>query len=1014
MHTTPSTPRSAERLSALARVAELLRTSRPTRDTLHSVLAVMPELIPAQGYAIWRYDTRAAEWHILASAGLSRDYISHTVPERPDIQRLLKDPFAIPDVYAWPLAADRLAFYETEGICAMYVLPLHFAGEASGSLVCYFREAREVSAEEEQIARVLADIVSAAISERKFERLADAARVVSAELDVHRLVQVVTDAATEMSNAQFGAFFYNVVDRGGESYTLYTISGVPREKFSQFPMPRNTEVFAPTFNGTATVRSADIRKDPRYGKNAPYHGMPKGHLPVVSYLAVPVVSRSGEVLGGLFFGHSEEGVFTENEEQIVEALAGQAAVGIDNARLYDALTHSEARYKSLVLASPNRQAIWTTAPDGRITEDLSQWRELTGQSFEQMRDFGWLNALHRDDRQRAADAWKEAVETGESFHTRYRLCTRDGGYRWFESRGVPVLHANGSIVEWVGTAVDVHDQKIAEDHLRLLAEASDLLASSLDYETTLKTIAQLAVGAFADWCAVDIVDEDGVGYHRLAVAHVDPAKVQLAHEVQERYPPKTDAVARVIASGKTEWLAEIPDSMIEAAAYDDEHLQILRDIGLLSYILVPLVSHGRVLGTLTLVTSPESGRRFGEADVRLAEELARRAAVAIENAKLFRAANDANRAKDEFLATLSHELRTPMTAVVGWARMMKMGLGEAETREAIDSIEKSATVQMQLIEDILDMSRIMAGKMAMEPSPVDLRTITEAALSAVRPTAEVKGIEILTSFPPQLPFVLGDGNRLQQVIWNLLANAIKFTGRNGSILVRITRGEKTVTAMVRDTGTGIDPAFLPHVFERFRQQDSSTTRAHGGIGIGLAIARYLVEMHGGTISAESEGLGRGATFRVELPVMEARTSAPAAGTLSPAPAAGDNTLPSLHGLSVLIIDDESMTREVIAVMLRRCRASVAVAASAAEGHARVAERRPDVIVCDIAMPDEDGYAFLRQLRSAGGPRIPVLALTAFGRPDDRNRALEAGFDAYLKKPVDPVTLANTVKEVSGR
>jgi PAS domain S-box-containing protein len=993
-----------DRLSALARVSSLLRTSRPTRDTLRSVLAAMPDLIPAQGYAIWRYDTRAAEWHILASAGLSRDYVSHTVPERHDITVLLDGPFAIPDVFAWPLAADRLAFYQTEGIRAMYVLPLHIDGDSSGSLVCYFREPREVTVEEEQIARVLADVVTAALSSGQFERIAEAARVVSAELDVHRLVQAVTDAATEMSNAQFGAFFYNVIDRAGESYTLYTISGAPPEAFSRFPMPRNTAVFAPTFNGTGNVRSADIRKDPRYGKNSPYFGMPKGHLPVVSYLAVPVVSRSGEVLGGLFFGHSDEGVFTETEEQLVEALAAQAAVGIDNARLYDALTRSEARYKSLVLASPTRQAIWMTGSDGRIAEDLPQWRELTGQTFEQIRAWGWLDALHPDDRERVAASWKAAVETRQPFHERYRMRTQDGAYRWFEARGVPVLRDDGSIAEWIGTTVDVHAQKLADDNLRFLAEASDLLAASLDYETTLKTIADLAVRAVADWCAVDIVDDDGAGYHRLAVAHVDPAKVELARELQRLYPAKVDSVARVLASGKTEWMAEIPRSLLDESAHDEEHRRLLHEIGLLSYIIVPLTSHGRVLGALTLVTSPQSGRRFEEADVRLAEELARRAAVAIENARLLRAANDANRAKDEFLATLSHELRTPMTAVVGWARMMKMGLDEQETHEAIDAIEKSATVQMQLIEDILDMSRIMAGKMSMAPSPVDLRTITEAALSAVRPTAEVKGLEIVTSYPPQLPPVLGDGNRLQQVVWNLLANAIKFTGRGGSILVRITLDGKNVAVMVRDTGAGIDPSFLPHVFERFRQQDSSTTRAHGGIGIGLAIARYLVEMHGGTIQAESDGPGHGATFRVELPVVESR-----ARTSVPSSAAGDAP-PRLDGLSVLVIDDEPYTRDVVAAMLRRCRADVAVADSAAEGHARVAERRPDVIVCDIAMPREDGYAFLRELR-ATHPGLPVIALTAFGRPDDRARALDSGFDAYLKKPVDPVTLAATVREV---
>ncbi len=842
------------------------------------------------------------------------------------------------------------------------------------------------------------------------ERLAEAARIVSGELDVHRLVQKVTDIATELSHAQFGAFFYNVVDRTGESYTLYTISGVAREAFSRFPMPRNTAVFEPTFTGAGIVRSADIRKDPRYGHNAPHFGMPEGHLPVVSYLAVPVISRSGEVLGGLFFGHSEEGVFTENEEQIVEALAAQAAVGIDNARLYDALTRSESRYKSLVLASPTRQAVWMTAPDGRVTEDLPLWRDLTGQTFEEMRDWGWLDALHPDDRSRAAALWQAAVGTHEPFHALYRMRAPDGTHRWYESRGVPVLSDDGSsLVEWIGTTIDVHDQKLTEDHLRFLAEASDLLASSLDYETTLKTIADLAVRAIADWCAVDIVDagddadaRDG-GYRRLAVAHIDPAKVELAHDLRRRYPPKEDAVARVIASGRTEWMAEIPQSMIDAVAHDEEHARVIREIGLLSFILVPLTSHGQVLGALTLVTSPESGRRFGEADVRLAEELARRAGVAIENARLYRAANDANRAKDDFLATLSHELRTPMTAVLGWARMMKMGgLSESERREAVDAVEKSASVQMQLIEDILDMSRIMAGKMSMAPAPVDLRTITEAVLSAVRPTADVKGIEIVTRDSSELPPVLGDGNRLQQVIWNLLTNAIKFTSRGGTIVVSVANDQDTVTVTVRDTGAGIDPKFLPYVFDRFRQQDSSTTRVHSGIGLGLAIARHLVEMHGGTIHAESEGVGRGATFRVELPVMES----------GPRPAVASSTagdaMPALDGICVLVVDDETLTREVVAAMLRRCRAEVTLAPSPVEARERIAERRPDVIVCDIAMPGEDGYAFVRDLRRTT-PHIPVIALTAFGRPDDRMQALDKGFDAYLEKPVDPVTLATTVR-----
>ena len=974
---------ASERLGALARVSELLRGSRPTRDTLRAVVEAMPALIPADAYALWRYDLRAGHWHILASSGLSRDYVDHVIPENRDPAVLAGGPFVVDDVMSWPVAAERRTFYESEGVRALYVLPLHIGGDATATLTCYFRERRDIAPEEAQIARVLADIVSAAISGTKFDRLAEAARAASAELDVHKLVQTVTDAATELSNAQFGAFFYNVIDAGGESYTLYTISGATRAAFERFPMPRNTPVFEPTFTGSAVVRSGDIRKDPRYGRNAPYHGMPPGHLPVVSYLAVPVVSRSGEVLGGLFFGHGDENVFTENEEQVVVALAAQAAVGIDNARLYDAMVRSEARYKALALAASTRQTIWSAAPD---------------------RPLEWMERLHADDRERAAATWRHAAEAREPFREEYRVRDDDGTHRWIDVRGVPVLRPDGSVVEWVGTLTDVDEQRSAADHLRFMAEASDLLASSLDYETTLKTVTELAVRSIADWCVVDLAADEG-GHRRLSVAHVDPARVELAHELQRRYPPnpETSAVARVLRTGKTEWMRDIPSDLIDANAVDDEHREILRQLGLQSYIAVPLTAHGRVLGAMTFLLSHESGRRFRERDVHLAEELARRAGVAIENARLFSAANEANRAKDEFLATLSHELRTPMTAVLGWARMLKMGLTPEEGVEAIDAIEKSASVQMQLIEDILDMSRIMAGKLRIETSPVDLRSVADAALTTVRPTAEMKGIEIVTSYAPRLPHVLGDPNRLQQVVWNLLANAVKFTGRGGTILVRVAQTNDAICLTVRDSGAGIEPSFLPHVFERFRQADSSTTRAHGGIGVGLAIVRYLVEMHGGTIVAESEGLGRGATFRVELPAMEARDRAAA-----PPPS---HELPALDGMSVLVVDDEPMTRDVVAAILRLCNASVMTAESAHEARLRVAERRPDVIICDIAMPGEDGYAFVRGLRATDA-RIPVVALTAFGRPEDRERALSSGFDAYLKKPVDPVTLATTVLGVA--
>ena len=1004
---------TSSRLAALARASSLLRSGQSSRKVLRDVLDVVPAIIPADAYAIWRYDARQDRWQIIASAALSGDYVDHFIDEKSDIGVLQRGPFVVSDVFAWPLVAARREFYEQEGIRQLFVLPLTIHGEAAGTLVCYYRTPREVSEDELQLGAALAEIVSAAISVRRFDRFAEAARTVAGELDLQKIVQAVTDAATELTNAQFGAFFYNVIDDAGESYMLYTISGVPREAFSRFPMPRNTAIFEPTFSGSGIVRSADIRRDPRYGRNAPFHGMPEGHLPVVSYLAVPVVSRSGEVLGGLFFGHAEEGVFTENEEQIAEALAAQAAVAVDNARLYSALRHereqlarSEGRYKSLVMANPNARVIWVTAADGRVVTGGEAWSELTGQSTDELHARGWAEVIHPDDRASVEAEWRRALATGDPISRQFRIRMRDGAYRWFAMTGVPVTGEQGAVVEWVGTTVDIHAEKFAQERLQFLGEASTLLSSSLDYETTLKTLTRLAVPGFADWCAVDIAGEEPDGPHRrLAVAHKDPEKVELAQELRRRFPPdpRVDTVTRVIRTGRSEWMRDIPQQLIRDADVDENYREALLALNIRSFIIVPLKARDRVLGAVTFVFS-DSGRRFSEDDLAFAEELARRAAIAVDNARLYTAAQAANRAKDDFLATLSHELRTPMTAVLGWARMLKMGLEPADVQQAVDAIERSATMQMDLIEDILDMSRIMAGKMRIETVPVDVRAVADAALATVRPAAAAKNIEILTSYPADVPAVLGDGARLQQVIWNLATNAVKFTDRGGTVIVRVAGDASTVSISVRDTGIGIPRAFLPHVFEPFRQQDSSTTRAHGGIGLGLTIVRSLVELHGGRIAADSGGEGHGATFTVELPAMRgaARAGAPVDRT--------ETELPALQNVTVLVVDDQQPTREVVAAILRRAGAHVVCAESVREAFAAMARQRPDVVLCDIAMPDEDGYVFVQRLRESG-QRIPVIALTAFGRPEDREDALARGFDAYLKKPVDPARLAITVREM---
>jgi PAS domain S-box-containing protein len=371
-----------------------------------------------------------------------------------------------------------------------------------------------------------------------------------------------------------------------------------------------------------------------------------------------------------------------------------------------------------------------------------------------------------------------------------------------------------------------------------------------------------------------------------------------------------------------------------------------------------------------------------------------------------RTLEEANRRKDQFLATLSHELRTPMTAVLGWAGMLKLGLPEEEAREAIETIERSARVQAQLIDDVLDVSRLASGKLTFQPVPVDLAPVIEAALATVRPAAAAKGIEIDTSVP-NLPQVLGDEGRLQQIVWNLLSNAVKFTPAGGTFSVRLEQNGPLLHLTVSDSGKGINPEYLPRVFEPFSQEDATTTRSHEGIGLGLSIVRTLVELHGGRIRASSEGSGKGATFTVELPVMEsvpASTPAYRPRRRGRAPAEAGATLANLAGVQVLVVDDQALTRDVVAAILSRANAAVRTASSVREGLVLFEEEKPDIVVCDLAMPGEDGFSFVHAVRQSPAASIPVIALTAFGRPEDRQQALAAGFDEYLKKPIDPAEL----------
>ena len=615
-------------------------------------------------------------------------------------------------------AGKKIDHYETlrqrkDGTKLLISLTVSPLRDENGAIVGASKVARDVT----EHSRLLSEVREHAA---RAEKLSEIGAVVASSLDREAIVQKVTDVATELTHAEFGAFFYNVTDPdSGDAFMLYTLSGAPREAFAKFPHPRATAIFAPTFKGEGVVRLDDVTADPRYGQSAPYHGMPPGHLPVRSYLAVPVRGIKGDVLGGLFFGHSQTAMFNEQHERL--------AVGI------------------------------------------------------------------------------------------------------------------------------------------------------------------------ASW-----------------------------------------------------------------------------------------------------------------------------ASVALENARLYSEAQVASRMKDEFLAVLSHELRTPLNAIVGYSRLMRGGvLSEDKVGRALETLERNATWLAQIVEDVLDVSRIVAGKIRLDVQPVQLGMIVDNAVATVQPAADAKGVRIQTVIDSGAGPVAGDPGRLQQVVWNLMSNAVKFTPKHGRVQVRLERVNSHVEIVVSDTGVGIKADFLPYVFERFRQADASTTRQTAGLGLGLAIVRHIIEMHGGTVEAASSGEGQGATFRVRLPLMivhpeprsvrreHPRTERPA--VLRP--------LADLSGISVLAVDDEEDALHLLRVVLETAGAQVTTVGSPVAALDQIPVVKPQVLVVDLGMPDMDGFeliARVRKFEDAALRNIPAAALTAFARSEDRTKALRSGFEMHLAKPIDPGELVAAVATLARR
>ncbi|MBD2541886.1 PAS domain S-box protein [Coleofasciculus sp. FACHB-SPT36] len=584
---------------------------------------------------------------------------------------------------------------------------------------------------------------------------------------------------------------------------------------------------------------------------------------------------------------------------------------------------------------------------------------------------------------------------------------------------LPTVNSNGQVEGVLVYVVDVTERVRLELAQRFLSEASAVLASSLDYQTTLERVAQLTVPELADWCTVHMIEENGA-IAQIAVAHIDPAKLEWAYQIRDKYPINPDdprGAAYTLRTGQPDLVPDIPDEVLVQAARDSEHLEILRQVGFKSVMTVPLRTQARILGVISFI-SAESERQYTPADLQLAEELARRASLAIDNAQLYRAAQSdrakaetANRIKDEFLAVLSHELRSPLNPILGWTKLLRTGrLDATKTQQALETIERNAKLQAQLIEDLLDVSRILQGKMTLNVAPVNLAGTIEAALETVRLAAEAKHIQIQTIFNPVSGTVLGDTNRLQQVVWNLLSNAVKFTPSGGRIEVRLEQVGTYAQIQVKDTGKGISRDFLPYVFDYFRQEDGTTTRQFGGLGLGLAIVRHFTELHGGTVQADSLGQNLGATFTIRLPL----------NLVEPEPSSDrrhSENATDLAGVRVLVVDDDADMRELAAFTLTQSGAEVTTAASGVQALTHLNQSVPDLLLCDIGMPEMDGYALIRQIRKWSpqqGGTIPAIALTAYAGEINQQQALAAGFGMHISKPVEPEELVQAIARLLRR
>ncbi len=838
---------------------------------------------------------------------------------------------------------------------------------------------------------------------------------------------------------------------------------------------------------------------------------PEDFARVPAHLAQFQSARDGEIFeleyrmqgadGKWQWFHTREVVFSRAADGLPRRILGIAQEITDRKQTEVALRESEERFRTL--ADNISQFAWMADESGWIFWYNQRWFDYTGTTLEEMQGWGWQQVHHPDHVERVVEKISRCFEIGELWEDTFPLRGKDGQYRWFLSRAIPIRNEQGKVLRWFGTNTDITELRQTEIALKQATERLNLALKSVPiilfnqdralrytwvYSPAVDCLVEEVIGRQdGDFVSpksaarltrlkqqvldtgaglreeVKVVKDGQTTYYDLIIDPIWEAKNSVvgitcaAVDISDRKQAeaalcRSEARLRMaiesaqlgtwdwnLVTNKLTWDAgckamfglppeaetsiEVflerlhPDdrdrvrqvmqeslSPASGGNYDVEYRTLGIQDGMERWIAAKGQAYfdaagnpRRFIGTVLDITE----RKQAEAQ---RERLLEREQAARE------AAERANRIKDEFLAILSHELRSPLNPILGWSRLLQTRkFDEAKTAEALATIERNARLQTELIDDLLDVAKILRGKLSLNMASVNLSVVIESAIDTVKTAAVAKSIR-LHPVLPNIGQVSGDAVRLQQIIWNLLSNAIKFTPDGGRVDIQFQRVGDRAEITVRDTGKGISPGFLPHIFESFRQEDASTNRKYGGLGLGLAIVRQLVEAHGGTIQAESPGEGRGATFTIRLPLLKAESAVSQTDELL------QQEL-DLAGIRVLAVDDKPDARELLAALLTQYGAEVTIAASAAEVLATLESFQPDVFVIDIGMPDVDGYALIQQIRALPpekGGQIPAIALTAYARAEDRQRALNSGYQRHVTKPIEPEQFLQAVVALASK